>query len=51
MNAVLAACTTCPALAAADTEVRLIPLMDEHTDKTGHRLWALSLLNHSGRNR
>jgi len=49
--AVLAVCSSCPAEATASDAVALIPLMDEHTNSTGHRLWAVSSVTHPRRNR
>lgn len=48
-TALMAVCASCPALAAAAGHPELIPLMDEHFTKTGHRLWALSAMTHSRR--
>jgi len=47
LSAVIAVCEKCPALAAAGDEIALTRLMDEHADKTGHRLWAVSRVTHS----
>lgn len=42
---VVAVCDACPALVAGAEAADLTPLMDEHHEKTGHRLWAFSGTN------
>jgi len=51
LSEVIAVCSACPALVEGADAQDLIPLMDEHTDDTGHRLWAVSRVTHQRRNR